>query len=288
MIYRKLGNIEQKVSVIGYGGWALGQKGWQGVNEGQSRKTLQLAYESGINFFDTAPIYGLGKSEEIIGEELSYVRKNIIIATKFGLVWNQGDVRHDISRDSILREIEQSLKRLKTDYIDLYQLHWNDNKTSFEETFSTLNRLREEGVIREIGVSNLNKDEMVEALHYSNITSLQSEYNWLQRDVEKEVLPFCNERKIGFIAYSPLAQGLLSGKVNTDYNLSKNDIRRFNPFFTNKEIMTKALNKIKKLDNPLEVALKFLVDNNKVTTSLVSMTKERHLKQNIKILNSSI
>lgn len=285
MIYNRLGKSNIRVSLLGYGGWALGQKGWQGINEYQSRATLIKAYEEGINFFDTAPIYGMGKSESIIGQELSSVRKKIYIATKFGLVWEKGKVLHNVSRESILKEVEASLKRLKTDYIDLYQLHWKDKNTLFEETFNTLNKLKKEGIIKQIGLCNVNIEDIKQISRYSDIISVQNRYNYLQREVEDELLQYCKQKQIGFIAYSALAQGLLSGKISKTYKMSKHDIRRFNTLFNDNDLFEKAIEKIKSIDNPLKTSLDYLKNKEEVSTLLISMTKPKHLIENIKYIN---
>ena len=164
MKYNKIKNIDKKVSLLGFGCWALSKHGWKDVNQEEAIKTLEKSIELGINFFDTAPIYGFGNSEKILGEVTKSIRKDIVIASKFGLRWNEwGHVIHDISRDSILFEIEATLKRLKTDYLDLYQVHHLDSKTPLDIVFTTLNHLKEQGVIKSIGVSNLKLEDLRQA-----------------------------------------------------------------------------------------------------------------------------
>ncbi|MBZ4682712.1 MAG: hypothetical protein PWP46_391 [Fusobacteriaceae bacterium] len=282
MKYNLLGNSDLKVSRIGFGCWATSKHGWKDVNLNDAIKTLETSFEYGINFYDTAPIYGFGKSEEILGNTFKSIRKDIIIATKFGLRWNEfGKVTHNLSRDSIMYEIDASLKRLKTDYIDLYQLHWPDYKTDIIEVIDTLKDLKSQKIIRHIGVSNLDINTLEKISPF--IVSTQNKYNLLEKDVEKDILPFCKEKNIGFIAYSPLAQGLLSGKIDNTYKFSKNDIRRFNPLFKDKELF----NKIENIDKPLiNSALKFLLEKKEVSSILISMTKLNHLIENIKIAES--
>ncbi|TDT69181.1 aryl-alcohol dehydrogenase-like predicted oxidoreductase [Hypnocyclicus thermotrophus] len=282
MKYNLLGNSDLNVSKIGFGCWATSKHGWKDVNLNDAIKTLETSFEYGINFFDTAPIYGFGKSEEILGQVFNSVRNKIIIATKFGLRWNEfGKVIHDLSRDSIMYEIEASLKRLRTNYIDLYQIHWPDNKTDILEVINTLEELKSQKIIKHIGVSNLNIDDLKKISSF--IVSTQNKYNLLEKNVESNILPFCNKKNIGFIAYSPLAQGLLSGKIDSSYKFSKNDIRRFNPLFKDKELF----NKIDKINKPLiNSALKFLLEKKDVSSILISMTKLNHLKENIKIAES--
>lgn len=287
MQYNKLGKTDLKISNIGYGSWPLAGKGWQGVNKHQAIKSLKLAIELGVNFIDTAPIYGLGRAEIAIGEITKNIRNKLVIATKCGLTWNDtGKVEHNLSYSSIMYDIENSLKRLQTDYIDLYQVHWPDPGTPLKETFKTLNKLKSEKVIKHIGICNYNLKLLQESLEYAEIVSLQAKYNYLEREVEQYLLPFCSENQISFIAYSSLAQGLLGGKINENYKLISSDIRKFNPLFKDKEKFHDSLNKVSKLGkNPAQKSLKYLLANKNVTSVLISMTKEKHVKQNIKIMS---
>ncbi|MGM0509105.1 MAG: aldo/keto reductase [Fusobacteriota bacterium] len=286
MIYRKIGSSDLKASVLGYGAWALGEDGWNDFDKKESLETVELAFEKGVNFFDTAPVYGFGKAEKKLGELFSGVRSEVIFATKCGLLWNdRKEIRHDISRDAIMYDIENSLKRLKTDYIDLYQIHWPDNKTPLEETFKTLNKLKKDGVIKNIGVSNFDKELLEKASKLSEIVSVQNRYNMIQNEAEKEVLPFCKENNIGFIPYSPLAQGMLSGKIDEDYEVPKGNIRGLNPIFTDPKKFKEAINFIKTLDKPLaHTAIQFLLKREEIPTVIASVTKKRHLKSNLKAI----
>ncbi len=279
MIYRKLGNSDLNISAIGFGCWALAKHGWKDVNQKEAIETLESSLELGINFFDTAPVYGFGRSEEILGDVVRGYRKNVFIATKCGLRWTEfGKVSHDLSRDSILYEVEESLKRLKTSYIDLYQVHWPDGSTPLLDVFSTLEKLKREGVIKNIGVSNFNLELLKESSDISSIASVQEQYNLLQKLAEKEILPFCKDENIGFIAYSPLAQGLLSGKVTRNYKIGKNDVRRFNPLFRDEHVF----DKVEKLQLPLaKTALEYVLKKEGVSSVLVSMTKKKHLMENL-------
>lgn len=282
MIYKKLGSSALNVSILGFGCWATSKQGWKDVNQKEAVLTLEKGFEKGINFFDTAPIYGFGKSEEILGEVFHSVRNEIFIATKTGLRWNEfGKVTHNLKRDSILFEIDNSLKRLKTDYIDLYQIHWPDKSTPIEETMETLLILKDKGVIKNIGVSNFSLAQLEEVKH--EIVSVQQQYNLLQNFAEKDVLPFCEDNNIGFLAYSPLAQGLLSGKVQRGYSFGKNDIRRFNPLFKDQTVF----DKIENFDKPLiKTAMEYLLKNDVISSVLTSMTKVAHLEENIKIIEN--
>lgn len=285
MIYKKLNGKD--VSVVGYGAWALGGVGWDIIRE-EANRSLEVSYNLGINFFDTAPVYGFGMSEEKIGDVLNSVRKNIFIATKCGLIWDENkNVSKLLSRDSVLKEIELSLKRLRTDYIDLYQVHWYDDKTTFKEIFSTLNNLKRQGIIKEIGICNFNKSQIKKALEYSEIVSVQDQYNLLQRKVEKNILPFCKENNIAFIAYSALAQGFLTGKIYSSFKLKNKDAREFNPIFIDRKKFKKTLEFVNALPKPAShTAIKFLLNNPTVTTVLMSMTKIKHIKENLRALEN--
>ena len=216
MEYRKLGDLE--VSVIGYGAWGIGGAPfWKNEGDKKSIDSIKASFDQGINIFDTAPVYGFGHSEKLIGEALKPVRENVILATKCGLRWDKESLsalRKDASRKSILEEIDQSLKRLGTDWIDLYQVHWPDVETSHQETMETLLEIQEQGKIRSIGVSNYSAVQIKECSQYAKIISLQPEYSLLAREIEKETVPLCIKNDIGIIAYSPLSSGVLTGKYD--------------------------------------------------------------------------
>ena len=216
MEYRKLDDL--KVSVIGYGAWGIGGAPfWNNEGDNKSIESIKISYENGINFFDTAPVYGFGHSEKLIGKALKEVRDEVVIATKCGLRWGKeslSSLRKDASRKSILEEIDQSLRRLDTDRIDLYQVHWPDLETSHNETMETLLEIQNQGKIRYIGLSNYSAEQIKESLQYGKIISLQPEFSLLAREIEKDTVPLCLEKKIGIIAYSPLASGVLTGKYH--------------------------------------------------------------------------
>lgn len=279
MKYNFLGNSTMKVSILGYGAWALGKIGWKDVNQDEAVKTLEKSIEYGINFIDTAPIYGFGKSESIIGEVCKTIRKNVYIATKTGLEWNDyGKVWHNLSKDFIRKDIENSLKRLNTDYIDLYQIHWPDDNFNMFETLQIFKQLKKEGLIKYIGISNFNID-LLKKIYDTDIISVQNQFNLIQNQALNDIIPFCKEKNIGFIAYSPLAQGLLSGKIDKNYKLSKNDVRRFNNLF-HKEDIFEIIDNIQK--PILKTSLNYIRENG-ASSILVSMTKEKHLLENINL-----
>jgi aryl-alcohol dehydrogenase-like predicted oxidoreductase len=271
-----------QVSLLGYGGWALGKKGWPGVDEKEARKTLEACIEKGINFFDTAPVYGFGRSEEVLGEALSGMRQQIIIATKCGLRWDdRGYVKHNLSRDSIAWEIERSLQRLRTEYIDLYQIHWPDRHTPLEDTLEKLIELQAQGLIRHIGVSNFSPELLEKARAFAPVVSVQEPYNMLQREAEEAVLPLCRRLGLGFICYSPLAQGLLGNALSPDFRPGRHDVRRLNPLYRNRELFAAGMALVEKNQpDPAAAALAFVAQQAAVSTMLVSMTQRKHLAAN--------
>lgn len=280
MVYRNIPGTDMDVSVIGYGGWGAGIKGWRNVSEKKVRESIIAAYKTGINFFDTAPIYGNGKSEELLGEELSPFRDNIFIASKCGLIRNgNGAVEHCLKPESIFREIEATLKRLKTDYIDLYQIHFPDNKTPLDTVFTVMNRLKQEKIIRYFGVSNFSL-ELLNETKNAGYVSVQNRFNIFQHKDAGRILDYCKNENVGFIAYSPLCQGLFSDSVDENFKPSNRDVRHLNPVFTDKKRFNSALSQKRKIKNPLHEALSFVVNTPGVTACLVTMTRPEHVKEN--------
>lgn len=236
---RTLGNSDLNLSVIGLGTWAIGGGGWRYAwgpqDDKQSIAAIHTALDRGINWIDTAPIYGLGHAEKIISKALKGVRKKPYIATKCALIWDEKrKISFSQKRESIRAEVENSLKRLKTDVIDLYQIHWPNPDPDIEEGWSTVAELAKEGKVRYAGVSNFSVDQLKRIRPIHPVTSLQPPYSMLNRGIEEEVLPFCAERNIGVITYSPMAKGLLTGKVTKEWiaGLPTDDHRRKDPQFT--------------------------------------------------------
>lgn len=287
MHYQQLGSSNLNVSRIGYGAWALGGRGWGNHNEREACRALEACLENGINFFDTAPVYGFGRSEKVLGEVLSGVRTKVVIATKCGLMWNDsGQVRHDLSRTSLCRDLEASLRRLKTDYIDLYQIHWPDRRTPLEETLDELVNFQRAGVIRHIGVSNFSAQQLQQACVRANIDAVQQLYNLLQREAENDLLPLCRKKNLGFIAYSPLAQGVLAGKMDARSRPGRHDVRSRNPLYRSPEHFEAAVHYAAGLPQPGAIAaLRFLLEQPEVTSVLVGMTQRKHVELNIQALD---
>lgn len=244
MEYRKLGNTDLQLSVITYGAFAIGGNMWGGNEQKDSIESVRASIDNGVTTLDTAPFYGFGLSEEMIGEAIKgYDRSKIQLLTKFGLVWdgsNQGkgdfffDAEDDgkvlpvykySSKASVIKEVEESLKRLQTDYIDLLQIHWPDSTTPISETMEALEILIQQGKIRAAGVSNYSVDQVKEARQTANIASNQVSYSMLNRSLEKDLAPYALENNLGIIVYSPMERGLLTGKYFKDGKLKENDHR---------------------------------------------------------------
>jgi methylglyoxal reductase len=237
MRYRVLGRSEIKASVVGLGTWAISGWMWGGTNEANSIKAILASMDAGINLIDTAPVYGLGLAERIVAKAIRGRRDKVVLATKCGLVWHTVEGSYHGSEDgrpiyrllrpeSIRYELEESLKRLATDYIDLYQTHWQDQNTPIEDTMGMLLQLKQEGKIRAIGVSNASPVQLNNYHTLGVVDSDQEEYHMLNRDLEIDHLPFCRENDLAVLAYSPLAQGLLTGKISLDRQFPEGDFRR--------------------------------------------------------------
>jgi aryl-alcohol dehydrogenase-like predicted oxidoreductase len=212
----------------------VGGTGWGGQDDEQSIAAIQRALDLGVNWIDTAAVYGLGHSEEIVAQALKGRSERPYVFTKCSLVWNEkGEVGNSLKAQSIRREVEASLRRLQTDVIDLYQIHWPNPDPDIEEGWSTMAQLKAEGKVRYIGVSNFNVEQMKRAIKIAPISSLQPPYSLVKLDVEKEILPFCQEHNIGVIVYSPMMSGLLTGKMTPERvaNLPQDDWRRNDPEF---------------------------------------------------------
>jgi aryl-alcohol dehydrogenase-like predicted oxidoreductase len=222
-----------KVSPIAIGTWAIGGWMWGGTDEAESVATIRTAFEHGINIVDTAPVYGFGRSEEIVGKAIAEggLRSDVLIATKAGLEWDGGRVFRNGSRARILREVEDSLLRLRTDYIDIYQVHWPDPLVPIEETAEAMHTLLEQGKIRAIGVSNFSVLQMERFRRIAPLHVLQPPYNLFERAIEADLLPYCREHKIATLGYGALCRGLLSGRMKTDTVFDGDDLRRNDPKF---------------------------------------------------------
>jgi aryl-alcohol dehydrogenase-like predicted oxidoreductase len=222
-----------KVSRVAIGTWAIGGWMWGGTDEAESIETIRAALDHGINVVDTAPVYGFGHSEEIVGKAIAEgrLRSRVIIATKVGLEWRDGRVSRNASRQRIFNEIEDSLRRLRTDHIDIYQVHWPDPRVEIEETAEAMDSLFREGKIRAIGVSNFSVDQMEAFRRVAPIHVLQPPYNLFERGIEADILPYCRKNQIATFGYGALCRGLLSGRMNKSTTFDGDDLRRSDPKF---------------------------------------------------------
>jgi len=219
------------VSRIGLGTWAIGGWMWGGADDAASVATIRKAIESGINLIDTAPVYGFGHSEEVVGKALQGMRERAVIATKVALEWQGGKVHRNATAARIRTEVEDSLRRLRTDRIDLYQVHWPDPYVSHDETAVELERLRRDGKILAIGVSNYTPAQMDGFRLRAGLAAVQSPYNLFERAIENDVLPYAGQRGMIVLAYGALCRGLLSGRMDADTTFSGDDLRRSDPKF---------------------------------------------------------
>jgi len=276
---RTFGNTDIQVTPVGLGTWAIGGWMWGGNDEAQSIDTIHRAIDKGIGLVDTAPVYGFGRSEEIVGKALSDGRRDqVALATKVALNWNDDHdkVWRDASASRIEREVEDSLKRLQTDRIDIYQVHWPDPKTPMEETARALEKLYQAGKIRAIGVSNFTPSQMDELQKSVPLHSLQPPYNLFEREIEQDILPYCRENGIATITYGGLCRGFLTGKMREDTQFTGDDLRKNDPKFQG-DRYRQYLNAVAELDafareryqkSVLALALRWLVDQPGVTTAL--------------------
>ena len=228
-----IGNTGIRGSRIALGTWAIGGWMWGGSDEQQAIRTIHAALDRGINLIDTAPAYGFGHSEEIVGKALAQDqrRERALIATKVGLDWRDGRVFRNASAARVRKEIEDSLKRLRTDRIDLYQVHWPDPQVPVEQTAAALGALLEEGKIRAIGVSNFSVDQMLQFQRVAPIHAVQPPYNLFERAIERDVLPYAQRAGITALAYGALCRGLLSGKISENTRFEGDDLRKTDPKF---------------------------------------------------------
>ncbi|PQJ34653.1 general stress protein [Salinibacter sp. 10B] len=226
--------LDQDVSRVGLGTWAIGGWQWGGTDERQSIDTILSALDRGINLIDTAPVYGFGRSEEIVGKALSQYgqREDVVLATKVALDWDEdGSVVRRATPERIRTEITDSLERLQTDYIDLYQVHWPDPLVPVDEAARVLRELRDEGLIRAIGVSNFSPSQMDTFRRAAPLATCQPPYNLFERHAEDGVLPYCLQEDIGLLTYGALCRGLLSGTMSKDRSFEGDDLRQTDPKF---------------------------------------------------------
>src|SRR5262245_4946383 len=228
-----IGKSGLKTSRVGLGTWAIGGWMWGGTDETQAIATIRSAVERGVTLIDTAPVYGFGRSEEVVGKALAEggLRGKVQIATKVGLAWKGRELYRDSRSTRVRQEIEDSLRRLRTDVIDIYQVHWPDLKTPIEETARTLEDLRRQGKIREIGVSNYSPAQMDAFRAIASLDAVQPPYNLFEREIESDVLPYAKNAGLTVLSYGALCRGLLTGKITAKTTFTGDDLRKTDPKF---------------------------------------------------------
>jgi len=243
----KLGSSDVEISEVVFGAWAIGGWMWGGTDEADAIKAIHKAIDEGITTIDTAPIYGYGLSEELVGNAIKGIRQEVEILTKFGLRWDtaEGEFYFESTfpngssskihkfggKDSVIKECEDSLRRLGTEVIDLYQIHWPDVTTPISESMEAIEQLIKQGKVRTGGVCNYSKDQFEEAIQVPNIVSNQVPYSMVKRDIEEELVPFCLDTEKSILAYSPLQRGVLTGKITADYEFGEGDHRPQTTYF---------------------------------------------------------
>jgi aryl-alcohol dehydrogenase-like predicted oxidoreductase len=280
---RQLGKSDLKLTPIGFGAWAIGggnwDFGWGPQDDQESVGAILRALEGGVNWIDTAAIYGLGHSEEIVAKALAATSKQPYVFTKCSMRWHEDrKIYRSLKKDSLREEVENSLRRLKVDVIDLYQMHWPEPDAEIEEGWEALAKIKEEGKVRYIGVSNFNVEQMKRALKIAPITSLQPPYSLVNPAVQNEILPFCKANNIGVINYSPMASGLLTGKMTAERiaAMPEDDWRRRAPQFKEPKLtrnlkLVELLREIGNAHNvqPGVVAIAWTLRNPAVTAAIV-------------------
>lgn len=309
MEYRKIGNSDLALSLITFGAWAAGGWMWGSTDRNDAINAIKASYDLGVTSIDTAPIYGQGDSEEIVGDAIKGIsRDKLQLVTKFGMRWdlakgdfgfksknNDGkeiDIYKYAGKESVIYECEQSLKRLGTDYIDLYQIHWPDLTTPISETFEAVSRLIEQGKVRYAGVCNYDVAQLKEVDQTLQIISNQIPFSMVNRGVEAETVPYCIENNKSVLAYSPMERGLLTGKMTADYQFEEGDHRQGNKFFSPESIeKTNAfLAKIKPLADEKnatlsQLVLRWTVERPGITIALVGARNEKQAVQNAGAIN---
>ncbi len=289
---KQLGNSDLQLTPLGVGAWAIGGGGWAFAwgpqDDAESIKAIRAALDAGINWIDTAAVYGLGHSEEIVAKALEGISNRPYVFTKCERRWDDTrTIYKSLKRDSIREECENSLRRLKIDVIDLYQIHWPEPDEDIEEGWETMAKLKEEGKVRWIGVSNFNVDQLKRAQKITPITSLQPPYSLISPEIEETILPYCQEENIGTIVYSPMKSGLLTGKMTRERieAMPEDDFRRRTPHFQEPKL-TQNLALVELLREigtrhgrtPGEVAIAWTLRHPAVTAAIVGLRSDKQLE----------
>jgi len=289
MRFRKLGRTDLDVSVVSLGTWVFGGDCWGEADDASSIKAVREAIDGGINMIDTAPVYGSGRSESIVGRAIEGRRDEVVIATKCGLKIEGSSIITDLSADFIREEIEASLRRLGVETIDLYQCHWPDRDTPVEETFGEMMKLVAEGKIRYIGVSNFDTALLSKALEVAPVASNQVQYSLLDRSIEEELVPFCGDNGVSVLSYGSLGGGILTGKYKELPKLSKSDVRSFfykfykEPMWAKNKRLVGVLEDIAKTrEVPVaEVAINWVLGHEVVASSITGCRNPEQVRKNL-------
>lgn len=299
-LMREIGRSGIHATAVGLGTWAIGGWMWGGTDEAKSIRAIQAAIDEGITLIDTAPAYGQGLAETIVGKALEGRRDRVVLATKCGLVWHtqQGNhffdydgrpVHRYLGRDSIIHELEQSLKRLRTDVIDHYITHWQDPTTPVSETMEALEKLKTQGKIRSIGASNTAPDEIKAYVAAGQLDAIQEEYSMVKRDIESSHIPLCTENNVSVLSYSSLALGLLSGKIGPGRVFEGDDLRKGNPRFSaaNLEKVDRLMKKIALIAeshdaSSAQIVIAWTLQQPGITFSLCGARDEKQAVENAK------
>lgn len=291
---RRLGNSDLALTPVGFGAWAIGGGGWAfgwgPQDDADSVAAVREAIDRGVNWIDTAAVYGLGHSEEVVARALEGVANRPYVFTKCGRVWDaSGQIGKRLTADSIRRECEASLRRLRVEVIDLYQMHWPEPDADIEEGWQAMLKLKDEGKVRWVGVSNFNAEQMARVAKYGPITSLQPPYSLVRREVEASTLPFCEEHNIGVVAYSPMASGLLTGAWTRERlaALPADDWRREKNKQFQEPLLTRNLKLVELLreigaphaKTPAQVAVAWVLRHPAVTGAIVGARRPGQLPE---------
>ncbi len=289
MKYSRIPDTDLKISAVGLGTWVFGSDFWGGSQERDCADAVAAALDWGVNWIDTAPIYGYGLAERIVGRALKGRRSQFVLATKCGLLGRGQGITNDLTPESIRAEVEDSLSRLQVDHIDLYQCHWPDPRTPIERTMEAMMKLKTQGKIRYIGVSNFDILLLRRAVNLADIVTLQSQYSMLERSLEKEILPFLQEKKKGLLAYGPLAGGILTGKYTEEPKFKDPDARAFFYKFYAGQPFTQTqrlVESLKKINRPLnQIAINWVRQQPGVAGVIVGCRDAKQLEQNATAAN---
>lgn len=285
---KQLGKSDLQVSVVALGTWPMGGTTYGHVDDSESIATIQAALDAGINLIDTAPAYGDGRAETVVGNAIKGRRDQVIIATKVGVVRKPGGKWRDLTPASIRQQIEGSLRRLNVDTIDLYQIHWPDPDTPIEDSIAELVKLREEGKFRYLGVSNFDTGLMDSVTRMTELASLQPHYSLLNREIEKDILPYCVKNQIGILAYGSLGSGILAGKYNEKPVFKPGDTRHNFYRFFHEPMWSKAMRLVDVLreiasnhGKPVShIAINWLTQQEGVTCALVGARRPSQIQEN--------